>query len=322
VSEDAELSIEVNPTVTTFAHLDALKASGFNRISMGVQDFDPAVQAIINRDQSFEQMHSLIEYCRNLGLNRINLDLIYGLPRQSRLTVENTVRLVVELRPSRIALYSFANVPWKQPFHRKFLDSDLPTGLEKVQLYLLARSMLESEGYQAIGMDHFALPEDELALAAKERKLHRNFMGYTTLPDLDLIGFGPSAISHFGNTYSQNTKLYSDYEKRISAGKLSTHLGHRLSQDDQLREYVIASLMCNFFIDILKVEEIFGIQFSSAFKEELVELEPYEKNFLVECSPHMIQVLPRGQILVRNVAMVFDRYLKLTTDPRRFSNTI
>ncbi len=322
LASEAELSIEVNPVVTKKEHIDVLGDHGFNRISMGVQDFDLEVQKIINRYQTFEQTQRLIEYARERRFKSLNLDLIYGLPKQNLRTFENTLALVSKLRPERLAVYSFARVPWKQPFHRRFSDDDLPEGLEKVKLYLLARSYLEAEGYEPIGMDHFALPHDELAVAQKEKRLHRNFMGYTTRPDLDLLGFGPSAISSFGDVFSQNTKDLSKYLRLIADHSLAATVGHRLSPDDILRRSIIASLMCNFRVDFQPVEERFSLRFMDYFSREMSSLSSFIKDGLIELSSDGFQVIGRGKILVRNVAMLFDQYLPITSEDRKFSGTI
>ncbi len=321
-SANAELSVEVNPVVTRHDHIDSLREVGFNRISMGVQDFDIEVQSAINRHQTFEQTEWLNFYARDAGFSGVNLDLIYGLPKQNLYRFEKTLKLVSQLKPDRLAVYSFANVPWKQPFHRKFSDEDLPEGLEKVKLYLLAKGYLEAEGYVPVGMDHFALPGDELAIAARERRLHRNFMGYTTRPELDLIGLGPSAISIFGLVQAQNAKHLVEYEKRIHQARCATAVGHRLTFDDEVRRDLIASIMCNFEVQVTALESKFNISFPDYFKEELENLQHFERAGMLNFGSNRIEVLGRGKILVRNIAMVFDRYLSKSREERKFSSTI
>ncbi len=318
----AELSIEVNPVVTNFEHLARLRALGFQRLSMGVQDFDPIVQNVINRHQSFEQTRDLVRKARDLGFGSINLDLIYGLPKQNLESFSTTLRQVIELKPERLAIYSFAKVPWKQPFQRRFSDRDLPTGFDKVSLYLRAREMLLDVGYEPIGMDHFTLPSDCIAEAAKEKKLHRNFMGYTTQPDADLIGFGISAISSFGSLYVQNEKTLPSYYRKIKDGLLATRLGCRLSEDDQRRRYVIMNLMCNFEISFLEFRKKFGVDFKIEFEREIEVLQDFVEDELVQFEKDKMKAIGRGQILIRNIVMAFDRYLEDKAENRKFSNTI
>lgn len=322
IHSHAEISVEVNPVVTTAAHLDRLRACGFERLSMGVQDFDPEVQDVINRHQTYEQTRDLVHYARDLGFSSINLDLIYGLPKQTSERFMRTLELVLSLKPDRLAVYSFAKVPWKQPFQRRFADSDLPEGLEKVGLYLMARQYLLSRGYEAIGMDHFALPQDELAIASRSKTLHRNFMGYTTKPQLDMLGFGTSAISSFGSVYSQNDKALPGYQKRIQEGILATRLGHQMSRDDLIRRDLILALMCNFEVLTSDLEKKFEIDFQQYFINELKALRDFESQKMVEFKPHGFTVVGRGQVLVRNIAMIFDPYLAQDVAARKFSGTI
>jgi oxygen-independent coproporphyrinogen-3 oxidase len=321
-ASDAEISIEVNPVVTKKEHLEVLSRLGFNRISMGVQDFDPLVQDKINRHQSFELTENLVKASRALGFESVNLDLVYGLPRQNLKTFTETIEQVLKLRPERLAVYSFAKVPWKQPFQRRFLDSELPDGLQKIQLYLCARERLTAAGYDVIGMDHFALPNDELAVAARERTLHRNFMGYTTKPDSELLGLGVSAISSVGSLFGQNAKTLPSYYKLIEKFGLATVLGHHLSSEDTLRRKVILNLMCNFEVNFKEIQESFGVDFKEHFKKEWPELEEFERQEMLVIEPSKLLVVGRGQILVRNIAMAFDQYLSADASQRKFSNTI
>ena len=318
----AEISMEVNPVVTTREHLQALARLGFNRISMGVQDFDPLVQDKINRHQSFEITKSLVEDARDLGFGSINLDLIYGLPRQNLKSFSETIEKVLQLKPERLAVYSFAKVPWKQPFQRRFKDDELLEGLDKIALYREARKLLISAGYAAIGMDHFALPQDELFEAQAKKKLHRNFMGYTTKGNLDLVGFGSSAISSVGNVYTQNVKTLPTYASELASGRLPIEVGHSLSLEDQIRRRVILELMCQMEVDFSKVKTEFQIDFHSHFGEELNQLRGFESEGMLKISDSSIRVIGRGQVLVRNMAMVFDQYLSKDVSQRRFSNTI
>lgn len=320
-SPDAELSIEVNPVVTTDEHIRVLRSHGFWRLSMGVQDFDLRVQDTINRHQTFDQTRDLILNARNEGFESINIDLVYGLPHQNLQSFEQTIMKVLSLRPERLAVYSFAKVPWKQPFQRRFSDQDLPEGLEKVELYLMARELLCANGYEAIGMDHFALPNDELCIAAHERRLHRNFMGYTTQPDAELIGLGVSAISNVKDVYAQNAKTLPSYYDRVRKAQSAVAVGVRMSKDDHMRRWVIHSLMCNFEIQFAEFEKRFDEKFESYFKLELERLKSFEKDEMTSIQSDSLQVVGRGQVLVRNIAMAFDVYLGHPTE-RRFSNTL
>lgn len=320
--DSAELSLEANPVVTTREHLEALSRVGFNRISFGVQDFDPKVQEIINRNQSFEETFQLAETARELGFESVNVDMIYGLPLQSIATISDTVEKIEKIKPDRIAFYSFAKVPWKQPFQRKFKDEDLPEGLNKVNLYLHARKMLEQIGYQAVGMDHFALENDSLLKAQKAGKLHRNFMGYTTHPQAQMIGIGISSISMLDSIYVQNHRQLSQYKKCIENSELPVDRGIVLQGDDKLRRQVIMQLMCNFHLNWNEIENEFSISAKEVFKNEMEELKKFEEMNLLQMADDSVQVLPRGQVLVRNIAMTFDRYLDKNEKAQRFSQTI
>ncbi len=322
IHEDAELSVEANPVVTTIEHLRALRDQGFWRISFGVQDFDSEVQRVINREQSFDQTRQLAEHARELGFKSLNLDLIYGLPLQTEATIESTIKQVQILRPDRIALYSFAKVPWRQPFQRRFRDEDLPTGLNKVNLYLKARELLEDAGYEAVGMDHFALPHDELFQARSEKRLHRNFMGYTTLPEAQMIGLGLSGISMFDEIYVQNDRNLQDYYRKLEAGLLPIERGHILNTEDRLRRSIIMDLMCNFELDFKSYEDRYQLRVPKFFEKEFVELDKLAQHGLLKLDESQIQILPRGQVLVRNIAMVFDQYLSESEHQKLFSQTI
>ncbi len=322
----AELSVEANPVVTRLEHLEALRESGFNRLSFGVQDFDLEVQSIINRDQSFEQTRDLIVAARNLGFESINTDLIYGLPLQSIATIQDTIEKVSELRPDRIALYSYAKVPWKHPFQRRFQDDDLPSGLKKIALYREARRLLEESGYEAIGMDHFALSHDELFEARRDKKLHRNFMGYTTKPSAQMIGFGVSAISMLSDIYCQNLKSLSRYQRANDHDQSGDHFvferGIRLTKDHKIRRDLIMGLLCNFSISYEYFMNRYDIVFQDYFSNELKILKSFESKGLLELNLLDITILPRGQILIRNIVMVFDTTLPPDEAQRLYSLTV
>jgi len=323
---DAEAAIEVDPRVTSHEQIDLLRAMGFNRLSMGVQDFDPDVQAIISRNQTERQTRELFDYSRSVGFASINIDLIYGLPLQKAETFEKTLATVIELRAERVAVYSYAHVPWLRTQQKGFDPALLPSAEQKLELFCLAREAFLQAGYSPIGMDHFAVPEDELAKAVQTRTLSRNFMGYTIKAAPDMIGVGVSAIGDVAGAYAQNQKKLPRYYAAIDAGSLPIDRGYRLSADDRIRRFVITQLMCNFYLEKRAVEERFGIVFDQVFARELAELASPDgliANGFVTLSPAALQVEPLGRLFVRNVAMLFDRYLlDKKTGARTFSQTI
>jgi oxygen-independent coproporphyrinogen-3 oxidase len=324
VQAGAEVAIEVDPRVTSREQIERLRELGFNRLSLGVQDFTPEVQQAINRIQGEPETRALFEVARSLGFASINVDLIYGLPFQTRASFGRSVEAVVALRPDRVAVYSYAHVPWIRGNQKRIRPEDLPSREQKIELFLEAMERFLAAGYRQIGMDHFALAEDELARAAEERRLHRNFMGYTTRPAKDMVGLGVSAIGRVGAAFAQNTKKLSVYYAAIEAGRFPIERGYLLDADDQLRAHVIAELMCNFHLDRALVEARFGVDFDRYFAPELAELQagPVAHGF-VEASPEGLLVTPRGRLFVRNVCMVFDRYLRAkAADKPVFSRTI
>jgi len=326
IAPDAEAAIEVDPRVTSREQIDLLRAMGFNRLSMGVQDFDPGVQAIINRNQTEQQTRDLYAYSRQAGFASINVDLIYGLPLQKPDTFAQTLDAVIDMRVDRVAVYSYAHVPWLRTQQKGFDPAQLPSGEQKLELFCLARDAFVKAGYRPIGMDHFALPADELARAVESRTLSRNFMGYTVKSAPDMIGVGVSAIGDVDGAYAQNQKKLPRYYAAIDKGSLPIDRGYRLSADDRLRRFVITQLMCNFHVDKRTVEERFGIDFDRAFERELTELAAPDgliDNGFVTAGRDALQVEPLGRLFVRNVAMVFDRYLlnKIAGAPV-FSSTV
>jgi len=318
----AEVAIEVDPRVTTHEQIDVLREFGFNRLSMGVQDLTPEVQAIINRYQSEEDTVDLFNYSRAQGFGGINIDLIYGLPLQTLETFGRTIDSVIALRPDRVAMYSFAFVPWKSGNQNIMTEEMLPSADLKVQLYLLGVQRFGEAGYKQIGMDHFAVPSDELALALDNRSLHRNFMGYTTKPANDMIAFGASGIGDVQGAYVQNLKNNSDYYAAIDAGKLPILRGVQLTPENQLRRYVITQIMCNMRVPFADVQERFGIDFTKHFAEELAALQDTIDSGFVEVDDTGITITSLGRVFVRNVAMVFDEYRKGESRDRTFSRTI
>jgi oxygen-independent coproporphyrinogen III oxidase len=325
IDPDAEKAIEIDPRVTSREQLVLLRELGFNRLSLGVQDFTPEVQEAIGRRQTHELTRDLYSFARSIGFDSINVDLIYGLPKQGLDTFRDTLRSVVALRPDRIAVYSYAHVPWLRPHQRAIDESTLPDAELKFELFGAAIEAFLAAGYSAIGMDHFALPGDELAEAAASRRLHRNFMGYTTRPASDMFGVGVSAIGDVQGAFAQNVKKLPQYYAALDAGRFPIDRGYGLDPDDLLRRYVITQLMCNFHLDVPSVEARFGIRFVEYFARELDELGgpggPAADGFL-RIAPEALDVTPQGRLFVRNICMAFDRYLPAHEGRRVFSRTI
>ncbi len=310
---DAEIGIEVDPRVTTRQQVVALRRLGFNRLSMGVQDFAPEVQRAVHRVQSYEQTRELAECARAVGYGSVNLDLIYGLPHQTLEGFRRTLDLVLEIRPERVAVYSFAFVPWIRA-HMKHLPAETLPGPElKLQLLALTIDAFTAAGYRPIGMDHFALPEDELARAAEAGTLHRNFMGYTVQTARDMVAVGISGIGDVQGAYVQNVKKLPEYYTPLRAGRFPVERGYALHADDVVRRHVITQLMCNFRLDVREVERLFGISFCDTFAAELAELAGPDSpaaHGLMRIAPDALEVTERGRPFVRNACMVFDRYLR------------
>ena len=319
---DAEVSIEVDPRKVDASTIAFLGSIGFNRISVGVQDFDPAVQKAVNRVQSEEETRTVIESARASGFVSVNTDLIYGLPKQTVAGFSTTLDRVIALSPDRIALYSYAHVPHLFKPQRRILLDELPPPADKLAILALAIEKLGAAGYVYIGMDHFAKPGDELARAQAGRKLHRNFQGYSTKPDCDLLAFGISAIGKVGRTYVQNVRTLDEYYDRLDARALPAFRGYLLTDDDLVRRDAISRLMCDFDLPIPEFEAQHGVVFHRAFAAELLALAPLAADGLVEISPTLIRVTERGRLLVRTVAMVFDRHLREARAAARYSRVI
>jgi oxygen-independent coproporphyrinogen-3 oxidase len=317
-----EYSIEVDPRSTPPDKVAVLGELGFNRISVGVQDFDPQVQKAVNRIQSFEMTQATIEAARKADFKSVNLDLIYGLPKQSRATFARTLDKVLVLSPERVALYHYAHLPERFKPQRRIDAADLPSPQEKMGIMLDAIGRLTQAGYQYIGMDHFAKGADDLARAQQQGRLHRNFQGYSTRPDCDLIGLGVSAISKIGPTYSQNVRELDEYYDRLKQDQLPTARGVLLDMDDLVRRSVIMSLMCHFEVSKEAIEQAHLVKFDEYFRRELAELKPFEEEGLVENTREWISVLPRGKLLVRAIAMGFDRYIKNDERVRKYSKIV
>jgi len=322
LGEGAEIALEVDPRVTSKEQLQTLRGLGFNRVSMGVQDLNPEVQRAITRYQTEEETVRLHEWCRELGFKGTNFDLVYGLPFQRPEAWEKTVSRIVELRPDRLAVYSYAHVPWMRPHQKWIPEEAIPLGPEKYDLFARARRLFTAAGYRAIGMDHFALPSDDLSVALDERRLHRNFMGYSVIPAAEMISFGTSAIGEIGGAYAQNEVKLSRYYEAIDAGKLPTARGFFLSRDDVIRRWLIRRLMCDFYLDTAELKRRFDVDYAEYFAAEEAELEEFYAEKFVGRDGDNLVVLPLGQIFVRNIAMVFDTYLKKPEGHKRFSRTV
>ena len=317
-----EYSIEVDPRTVDAQRLSVLHGLGFNRLSFGVQDFDPEAQKAVHRIQPAEQVFALVEAARGIGFESINVDLIYGLPRQTPESFQRTLAQVNQLRPDRIALYAYAHLPERFKPQRRILQADLPAAAGKVSMLAASLDALMGAGYVYVGMDHFALPEDALAIAKRQGRLHRNFQGYSTQPDCDLIGLGVSAIGKVGATYSQNAKTLEEYCDYLDQGRLPVVRGLALSRDDVVRRAVIMALMCQGELQFESIELAHLIDFRSYFATELETLQTLQEQGLATVHSTGITVTEQGWFFIRAVAMVFDRYLQADRNRARFSRII
>ena len=321
--KDAEVSCEVDPRFFTKEHMEVLKNGGCNRLSFGVQDLDAQVQKTIHRIQPYETTQNVMQIARDAGINSINIDLIYGLPHQTKKTFHETIKQVLTLNPDRLAVFNYAHVPWLMKTMRKFDESTFAPPSEKLIILKDTIDFFTKNGYKMVGMDHFAKPDDELFKAIQKGELHRNFQGYTTKGGADLIGIGVTSIGDGVDYYAQNYKDLRQYEEALDEGKLPTFKGYNLSLDDQLRQFVIMELMSNFSLNIKRVEEKFNIDFNDYFKDDLKELNEFIEADLVSINNDKIEVSPTGTMLIRNICMPFDAYLKkVPENKRRFSKTI
>lgn len=308
--KDCERSMEIDPRLTTPEQLEFLAERGFNRISLGVQDFDPEVQKSIGRIQPQEQVTAVLEQCRRLGFKGINFDLIYGLPLQTVESFSRTLERVIELRPDRLAVYSFAFLPTVKANQLKINKDELPSTEMKYELFATAIAMFTGAGYRQIGMDHFALPDDELSRAQADGRLFRNFMGYSMQAAPEMIGIGMSSIGYVDDGFYQNVSRLKEYGRRIDESYCAVYRGIKLSKDDLIRQHLITSLMCNFRLDIAQLEKRFGITYDEYFAEEQRQLGGFVDDALLEVSPGRLIVTSVGRAFVRNIAMTFDAYLK------------
>jgi oxygen-independent coproporphyrinogen-3 oxidase len=322
LSSGAEFAIEVDPRTVDASRLEVLAELGFNRLSLGVQDFDPAVQKAVHRVQPAEQVFALMEAARRLNFQSVNVDLIYGLPMQTPESFDRTLAQVAALRPDRVALYVYAHLPARFKPQRRINSFDLPSGGAKVAMLSRSLDAFDEAGYVYIGMDHFALPDDPLAVAKRQGRLHRNFQGYSTQPDCDLIALGVSAIGRIGATYSQNAKSMEEYYDRLDQGRLPVVRGFASSRDDLVRRTVIMALMCQGVVQYESVELAFLIDFKTYFAKELEALKGLVEQGLVVVNGHSFEVTAQGWFFVRAVAMVFDRYVQADRARSQFSKII
>jgi oxygen-independent coproporphyrinogen III oxidase len=322
LDEGGEYAIEIDPRTVNASRLAHLKTLGFNRISLGVQDFDPSVQKAIHRIQPFESVERLMSEARETGFQSINMDLIYGLPNQTLPSVQKTLERVISLRPERIALYAYAHLPERFKPQRRIDAAQLPNAADKTAMLELALKMFAAAGYVYVGMDHFALPTDSLAVAKRQGRLHRNFQGYSTQPDSDLLGLGVSAIGKIGVHYCQNAKTLQEYYDHLEQGALPVARGMALGRDDVLRRAVIMSIMCQGSVNYESIELAHLIDFPQYFEREMDQIRAMEHDGLVHIRDDGIEVTDAGWYVVRAVAMVFDRYLQADRTRQRYSRII
>lgn len=319
---DAEISIEVDPREIELDVLDHLRGEGFNRLSMGVQDFNKEVQRLVNREQDEEFIFALLNHARDIGFTSTNIDLIYGLPKQTPESFAFTLKRVAQLNPDRLSVFNYAHLPTLFAAQRKIKDADLPSAQQKLDILQETIDSLTRDGYQFIGMDHFARPDNELAVAQREGVLHRNFQGYTTQGDSDLLGLGVSAISMIGDSYAQNQKELKHYYQQVDEAGNALWRGIALTRDDCIRRDVIKALICNFCLSFSAVEQQWGLLFTDYFAEDLALLAPLAKDGLVDVDEKGIVVTAKGRLLIRNICMCFDTYLRQKARLQQFSRVI
>ncbi len=320
--DSGEYSIEIDPREATAETIKMLRQIGFNRLSMGVQDLDPRVQQAVNRIQSEAETLAVLEAARENGFRSISIDLIYGLPFQSAASFTRTLDRVIDAGPDRLSIFNYAHLPERFKPQRRINADELPGAGEKLEILNRTIDRLSEAGYVYIGMDHFARPDDELALAQRDGTLYRNFQGYSTHADCDLVAMGVTSISKVGPTYSQNMRSLDEYYQRIDAGRLAVFRGIELGRDDLIRRDVITRLICHFVLDFRPVEEAWGIRFSDYFADDLERLSGMAADGLVEIDAQGIRVLSRGRLLIRNICMAFDAYLPPVEQQKNFSRVI
>ena len=321
--KDAEISCEIDPRHIDEDQMRVMSEAGFNRVSFGIQDFNEKVQVAVHRVQPYNITKDAMVLARKYNMVSVNVDLIYGLPFQTLDTFKETLELAITLNPDRFAVFNYAHVPWLKKTMRKIDETTLPLPNEKLQIMEYTIEFLTKNGYEMVGMDHFAKPEDELFKAIEKGELHRNFQGYTTKGGADLIGVGLTSIGEGVDSYNQNFKVMSDYENAIDIGKLPFERGVVLNDDDRIRQYVIMELMSNFKIDIKRFQKLYDVEFKVYFQDALKELEPFVKDDLITISDDKIECSQTGTLLVRNIAMAFDAYMiKHSSSQKTFSKTV
>ncbi|MBE9242327.1 oxygen-independent coproporphyrinogen III oxidase [Synechocystis salina] len=326
LAKNAEVSIEVNPCYVDKDYIFALRQLGFNRISFGIQDFNPQVQEAVNRIQPEAMLFQVMDWIREANFESVNVDLIYGLPYQTLGTFRETLHKTAQLNPDRIAVFNFAYVPWLKPVQKKMPEAALPPAAEKLRIMQATIADLTDQGYVFIGMDHFAKPDDELAIAQQQGKLHRNFQGYTTQPESDLLGFGITSISMLQDVYAQNHKTLKAFYNALDQEAMPIEKGFKLSQDDLVRRTVIKELMCQFKLSAQELDDKYNLgfdcDFNDYFAKELAALDALEADGLLSRLGDGLEVTPRGRILIRNIAAVFDAYLQNNSQQQMFSRAI
>ncbi len=320
-SPQAEIGVEVDPRVTTPEHITTLRRLGFNRISMGIQDFDPVVQKTIHRIQPFEMTNDLLKLCQSEKFDSINIDLIYGLPHQTADSFVDSVEKVIGMSPDRVAMFSYAHVPWLKKQQGSFAKH-IPMGMDKFRIFRAGIEKFTRAGYVYVGMDHFARPDDELCRAQRDRTLHRNFQGYTTKAGADLFGLGVSSIGGVERAYTQNFRDLKDYYQAIDSQMLPTMRGMYLDDDDVLRRSVISKLLCHCVLLKKEIESEFNVRFDEYFREEMERMNPLVDDGLVSLTSDSISVTSLGRIFIRNVGMVFDKYIRKPKEKPVFSKTL
>jgi oxygen-independent coproporphyrinogen-3 oxidase len=322
-TQDVEKAVEIDPAITTRSQIETLAELGFNRISMGVQDFDAKVQEVVGRIQGERETAELVQAARDAGFHGVNLDLIYGLPYQTPETWKRTLERIIAIRPDRLAVFGFAYVPWSKPHQRLLPQEALPKTEQRVELFLAAVEAFTKAGYRLIGLDHFALETDELARAQDGGYLYRNFQGYTIRPAPDTVAFGMTSIADIGGAYAQNAHKLKDWGDKVAAGTIPVERGVAMSDDDVMRRFVINRVMCLLRLDLGEVEQKFGPAARAAIEQDLRGgVRELEEDGLVTFDGRLLRVTPLGQLLVRNVAMLFDAYLKKDGAKRQFSRTV
>jgi len=323
LSTDAEVGLEIDPCVTSLEHLQVLRGLGFNRLSMGVQDTNPRVQEAVGRNQPIELSKEHVEEARRLGFSSVNVDLIYGLPRQTEGSFRATIREVIQsLDPDRIACFSYAHVPWIKPHQRQLDEATLPKGWEKFRLFTGAAEEFAAAGYRMVGFDHFAKPADELALALDAGSLHRNFMGYTTMPASDQVGIGVTSIGDVGGAYVANQKNLARYQRAVANGELPIERGVVRTAEDELRGAVIREIICNLALDYRRIQSTFGVDPREHFADALADLGEMKADGLVKLTDQSLRVTPRGRFFLRNICMPFDQYLERASEEPKYSRTV